>query len=69
MTTITNPNQIKNFRLLALLTGLKLEAKGFRKAGRSCYQIVKAEFNLTGNRRQVLEKYQKLIDDMKIKPV
>lgn len=69
MTAITNPEQIKNFRLLALLTGLKLEARGFRKAGRSCYQIVKAEFNLTGNRRQVLDKYQQMINDMGIKPV
>lgn len=67
MNAITNPEHIKQFRMLALLSGLKLETLGMRTRGRSCYQIVKAEFGLNGNRRQVLEQYTALIDQLGIK--
>lgn len=67
MTALTTPEQIAAYRMLTLLSGLKLEARGLRKSGRSCYQIIKAEFGLTGNRRQVLEKYEALLQDKGIK--
>jgi hypothetical protein len=41
--------------------------RGLRMKGRSCYQIVKSEFALTGNRRQVLEQYETLLNDRGIK--
>ena len=63
--TLTTPDQIQAYRMLTLLSGLKLEVRGLRTSGRSCYQIIKQEFGLTGNRRQVLEAYQKIVDDMK----
>lgn len=63
--TLTTPGQIQAFRMLTLLSGLKLEVRGLRTSGRSCYQIIKQEFGLKGNRRQVLEAYQKIVDDMK----
>lgn len=65
MTVLDTPAQIQVFRMLTLLAGLKLEVRGLRKSGRSCYQIIKQEFGLKGNRRQVLEAYQKIVDDMK----
>ena len=67
MTAITDPEHIKQFRMLSLLAGLRLEVRGLRMKGRSCYQIVKAEFALTGNRRQVLEQYETLLNDRGIK--
>ncbi len=68
MTALTTHDQIAAYRMLTLLAGLKLEVRGLRLSGRSCYQIIKAEFGMTGNRRQVLEQYQALIDEMGIKP-
>lgn len=65
MTVLHTPDQIQAFRMLTLLSGLKLEVRGLRTSGRSCYQIIKQEFGLTGNRRQVLEAYQKIVDNMK----
>lgn len=67
MTALTTPEQIEGFRMLTLLQGLKLEVRGLRTSGRSCYQIIKAEFGLTGNRRQVLEAYQQMLHDMGLK--
>lgn len=67
MTAITNPEHIEAFRMLALLSGLKLETLGMRTRGRSCYQIVKSEFGLTGNRRQVLEQYEAHLINLGIK--
>lgn len=65
MTVLHTPDQIQAFRMITLLSGLKLEVRGLRTSGRSCYQIIKQEFGLTGNRRQVLEAYQKIVDNMK----
>lgn len=68
MTVLDTPEQIQGFRMLTLLAGLKLEVRGLRKSGRSCYQIVKAEFGLTGTRRKVLADFEELIYDMGLKP-
>jgi hypothetical protein len=67
MNAITEPDQILAYRMLTLLAGLRLEVRGLRMKGRSCYQIVKAEFGLTGNRRQVLEQYEAMLIDRGIK--
>lgn len=68
MTVLDTPEQIQAFRMLTLLAGLKLEVRGLRKTGRSCYQIVKQEFGLTGTRRKVLADFEELIYDMGLKP-
>jgi hypothetical protein len=61
MTILNTPEQISAYRMLVLLSGLKLELRGMRKTGRSCFQIIKDEFGLKGNRRQVLDAYQELV--------
>ena len=60
MTVLDQPNQIKAFRLLTLRSMLRLEVRGMRKTGRSAYQIIKSEFGLKGNRKQVLEQFEKI---------
>jgi hypothetical protein len=62
MTTITGP-QIPEFRKRVLYRGLKLELTGMRLSrGRSCYSIIKDEFNLKGSRQSVLDQFEKLIN-------
>ena len=67
MTILNDADQILNFRLLTLLSGLKLEVRGLRTRGRSCYQIIKAETGLKGTRRQVLEQFEKQLIEQGIK--
>ena len=67
MSILTDADQILNFRLLTLLSGLKLEVRGLRIKGRSCYQIIKAETGLKGTRRQVLEQFEKQLIEQGIK--
>lgn len=63
--TLTTPDQIQAYRMLTLLKGLQLECKGFRMSGRSCYAIIKKEFNLKGNRASVLAQFTELTKDLK----
>ena len=58
---LTDFDQIAVARMLTLRKGLQLEIKGMRHSGRSCYSIIKKEFDLTGTRAQVLEKFEQLI--------
>lgn len=62
---ITDPNQIQAYRMLTLLKGLQLECKGLRMSGRSCYAIIKKEFNLKGNRASVLAQFTELTKELK----
>lgn len=62
---MTQPDQIQAFRLLTLLKGLELECKGLRMSGRSCYAIIKKEFNLKGNRANVLAQFTEMTKDLK----
>ena len=62
MTMITG-SQIPEFRKKVLYRGLKAELKGMRVSrGRSCYSIIKDEFNLKGSRQSVLDQFAKLIN-------
>jgi hypothetical protein len=65
MIVLTDPNQIEVARMLTLRKGLQLEIKGMRLSGRSCYSIIKKEFDLTGTRAQVLEQFEQLIPNFK----
>jgi hypothetical protein len=67
VTALIQPEQIQAFRLLSLRQMLILETKGMRRRGRSALQIVKGEFNLTGDRKKVLGDFEKILEDMGIK--
>ena len=59
---LTDPDQIKFFRLLTLRKGLQLEIRGMRVSrGRSCYSIIKSECGLTGSRATVLVKFNEML--------
>jgi len=62
---ITEPNQIMQFRRLALRSGLKLEIKGLRRSGRSFFAIIKKEFGLKGTRESVLAQFTEIIEGSK----
>jgi hypothetical protein len=60
--TVLVGDSILKFRQQVLLKGLELEIKGLKVSrGRSCYSIIKEEFNLKGNKAQVLNKFKELI--------
>lgn len=62
MTVIDTPEGIAFYQLCVRKAALKLELKGFRRAGRSVYSICKSEYGLRGSRSQVLDKMQALVD-------
>jgi len=60
---ITQPSQIALYRLMVLRSGLRLEIKGLKvKGGKSCYSIIRTEFGLKGNRANVLEQLDAIIN-------
>ena len=60
---LTEPTKIERFRYLTLLRGLKLELNGLKMSrGRSCYSIVKGEFNLKGSKQKVYDQLKQLIE-------
>jgi len=59
--TLTEPNQIMQYRMLTLRAGLRLEVKGLRRSGRSFYAIIKKEFGLKGNRENVLAQFDEML--------
>ena len=58
-TMITDRAGIDNFRILALLKGLK------RGRGKSCYQILKDEFGLKGSKQKVYDQLNQVFEDWK----
>ena len=61
--TLLTGDQIPEFRKRVLLRGLKLELKGMKLSrGRSCYSIIKSEFNLKGSRQCVFDQFSELIN-------
>jgi len=63
MTALTTPSQIEAYRLATLRSGLKLELKGIKRSGRSCYAILK-QMGYTGTREQVLAQVQRDVDQI-----
>ena len=60
---LTEPTQIERFRYLTLLRGLKLELSGLKMSrGRSCYSIIKGEFDLKGGKQKVYDQFKQLIE-------
>ena len=67
MTVLTNPDDIAAYRLLVLQKGLSLETKGIKMSrGRSCYSIIKEEFNLKGNKLSVLDQFTNLLKEQNV---
>ena len=62
---ITGAHQINLFRMRTLLIGLRAEATSGMKLtrGRSCYSIVKSEFNLKGNKASVYNQFVQIYND------
>ena len=56
---------VEIFRLVALLKGLGLEIKGLKRKGRSCYAIIKEEFNLKGNKQKVYDQFKVIVERIK----
>lgn len=51
--------QVEVARLLVLRKGVQLEAKGMKRRGRSCTQVVRMMFNLPcGTRQECIEKLE-----------
>ena len=61
MATILTGEDIKNYRALVLLSALRLECKGMKRRGPSVYSVVKAEFNLRGNKLSVLNQLESIL--------
>jgi len=61
MTTVLTGEAINNYRAKVLLSALRLECKGMKRRGPSAYAIIKAEYNLTGNRLSVLNQLESII--------
>ena len=63
---ITGRTSIDNFRILALVKGLKLEILGLKRGrGKSCYQILKDEFGLKGSKRKIYDQLNQVLEDWK----
>ena len=58
---LTTPEEIKQYRLLTLYHALKLETLGLKHSRGSVYALIKREFNLKGNKQNVLSQFGKLI--------
>lgn len=60
MQVYDTPEAIDQFRLRALRSALKMEIFGMKRRGQSAYSIIKQEFGLKGNKKKVLEQFEKL---------
>jgi len=62
MTLITGKENLDMFRLLQLRSALYLETKGMKhSSGRSVYALIKKEYNLKGNKENVLKQLEQMI--------
>jgi hypothetical protein len=62
---LTDPDDIKLFRLCSLRAALFLEVKGMRRGGTSVYSIVKQEFKFKGSKQKVLDQLHAKIEQLK----
>jgi len=65
MSTIDNPEQIENFRILLLRAALKLEIAGLRRSRglSSAYALIKREFGFKGSNVKCLTQLDSYIRD------
>ena len=62
---LTDPDDIKLFRMCSLRAALKLETLGMRRGGASVYSIVKKEFGYKGSKQKVLDQLHAKIEQLK----
>jgi len=55
-------SKILQYRERVLLSALQLEMAGMRRSGKSCYQIIKEEYGLHGNRQSVYDQFKKIVE-------
>ena len=61
---IVGKENINNYRLITLKCGLKLEMKdgiSRYKQDKSCYDVIREEFNLIGNRDNVYNEFVEIL--------
>lgn len=56
-------SKILRYRERVLLSALQLEMAGMRRSGKSCYQIIKEEYGLEGNRQSVYTQFKKIVEE------
>ncbi len=62
MTVVITGENIGRYRLMVLLSALKLEMLGIKRSrGRTAYSIIKSEFNLKGNRQSVYNQFKLIV--------
>jgi len=67
MICLDTPEQIDGARMLVLRSGLKVELSGLRLTrGRTCYSMIKEEFNLKGNKEKVLKDFEEILRENNI---
>jgi len=61
MQVYDTPEAIQSYRQKVLLKGLEAELRGMKLCrGRSCYSVIKDEFNLKGSKQKVYDQFKKL---------
>ena len=64
-TVLDTPEQIEMFRYKTLLRGLRLETQGLQMSrGRSCYSIIKEEFDLKGSKQKVYDQFKLMLEQV-----
>jgi hypothetical protein len=62
MTAVITGKNIEAYRLMVLLSALKLELLGIKRSkGRTAYSIIKSEFNLKGSRQSVYDQFKLIV--------
>ena len=61
MATVLTGEAINIYRAKVLLAALRLECMGIKRRGPSAFSIIKAEYNLTGNRLSVLNQLESIL--------
>lgn len=63
---LTKPEEINDYRLLALKGALMMELIGLKRRGASAYSIIKKEFGFSGNKQSVYDQYVTHLKAIKI---
>ena len=67
MSTVITGDDTILFSIIALESALRLEVKGMKmSSGRTAYAIVKARYGLKGNKKQVLEQFNQIVNELRI---
>ena len=66
MSTVITGDDTILFSIIALESALRLEVNGMKMSmGRSAYAIVKARYGLKGNKKQVLEQFNEIVNALR----